>query len=116
MALTVGATACVIAVIVALLRTTCGQLAHDTLVVRALALTYLVAAIMLARVAIECSAGVRRAFALLVASLFAVLALVLAVRPEIAAQFYDQGRSFWVPWALGAPGISALLLSRWRVA
>jgi hypothetical protein len=116
MALTVGATASAIALAGGVLRAICAQLAHDPMVVRALAVTYLAAGFMLGRVAIRCSAGLRRAAALVVAALFAFPALILAVRPELAAQLYDQGKGLWAPWALGLPGIAALFLSRWRVS
>jgi len=111
----VGVTASTIAIIVGLLRTICSQLAHDSIVVRALALTYVVAGFMLARVAISCSVGARRVASFAVVAAFVIVALALAVRPDLAAQLYDQGSGRCVPWILGAPGLCALLLSRWRV-
>ncbi len=115
MALIAGCTACCLALLSAVLRTIFSQLAHDPLVVRALALTYLACGFMLARVAAYCSAGTRRAVALLVVGLFLTVGVALAVRPAFAADFYDSARGLWAPWILGAPGLAALLLSRWRV-
>lgn len=113
--LIVGVTFCALAVTVASLRNIAEQLAHDPLVVRALGVTLAMAAVMLARVAMVASAGTRRLVALVVAAPAIALALTLLAWPAGASSLYDRGMGTLAPWILGAPGILALALSRWRV-
>lgn len=114
-ALMVGVTVCGLAVGFALLRTIAEQLAHDSLVMRALGVTMTMSALMIARVALAASAGVRRVAALAISALFLVPGTILLIWPAGAALLYDRGMGTLAPWLVGAPGILALLLSRWRV-
>jgi hypothetical protein len=113
--LVVGLALCALAVLMGLLRPLARELASDPLVVRALGATIWVAGLMLGRVALVASAGVRRAVGLLLgtALLFGGSALILS--PAIAASVYQKPVSALAPWWLGVPGVLCLLLSRWRV-
>ena len=115
MSLLVGGTFCALAVAFAMLRGIAEQLAHDGLVMRALGITLAMAAIMLGRVAMAASAGLRRLAALAVAAPSLALALMLLAWPGGAALLYDRGLGWVAPWIVGVPGILALALSRWRV-
>ena len=116
MSLLVGGTFCTLAVALAALRRIAQQLAHDALVMRALGVTLAMGAVMLARVAMASSTGMRRVAALAVAGVSLAIALTLLAWPRAAALMYDQGLGSVAPWVIGVPGILALALSRWRVS
>ena len=97
MSLLVGGTFCALAVAFAMLRGIAEQLAHDGLVMRALGVTLAMAAIMLGRVALAASAGLRRAAALAVAAPSLALALMLLAWPSGAALLYDRGLGWVAP-------------------
>lgn len=91
------------------------QLAHDALVVRALGITLGMASVMLIRVALAASTGLRRIAALVVAAPMLGLGGLLLVWPAGAALLYDRGMGSLAPWFIAVPGILALALSRWQI-
>ena len=114
-ALIVGITLCVLGVFAAAFKTLAQQLASDALVMRALAVTLLMCAFMLGRVGIRAAVGLRRGAALAVSVPLAVAGALMIVRPSAASVPYERGWAVIVPLVLGALGVIALLLSRWRV-
>lgn len=114
-ALVVGGTLCVLAIVAGMAPAMVATLAHDGLVMRALGLTLGFSGFMLARVALLAAAGPRRVLALVIAVPLVALALALLAYPQIATYLYDSGRGIFVPWVFGLPAVLALLLSRWRI-
>jgi hypothetical protein len=96
------------------MKATAQQLAHAPLVMRALGATVGMSGLMLGRVALAASVGMRRVSALLIGAPMLLFGVALLASPALAAIPYDKGWAILVPWMLGVPGILALMLSRWR--
>jgi hypothetical protein len=109
-----GLALCALAAVAASMRQLTQDLAHTPLVMRALGATIAMSGVMLGRVALAASVGLRRAAALLISTPMVVLGAALIAVPSIAAIPYDKGWALVVPWVIGLPGILALMLSRWR--
>ena len=114
--LAVGLALCAIAVAMGLLRPLARELASDPLVVRALGATLWVAGLMLGRVALVASAGLRRLCALLLGTALMLGGSALIISPALAASVYHKPTGALAPWWIAVPGVLSLLLSRWRVS
>ncbi|HNS96931.1 MAG TPA: hypothetical protein PLJ27_23550 [Polyangiaceae bacterium] len=114
--LLVGSVLCAFALTCSVFPKLVADLAHDPLFVRALGVTVGMAGFMLGRVSWQAAAGPRRMTGLLIAIPLLVLALFLVVNPTYAVGWHTTGRTVFIPWIFGVPGVSALLLSRWRVS
>lgn len=113
----VGGTLCLGAGFMALFPTLMLQLAQDTVVMRALALTLAMGGVMVARASGVIPKGSahmpRRATALGLVAYLATLGAVLLVYPSAATWMYLQGYSRLAPWILALPGLLLLGLGRW---
>jgi hypothetical protein len=106
---------CALALLMAFGRGTTRELASDAMVVRALGVTIEFSGFMLARVALQASAGNRRAVALLIAAPLLVAGTALLVSPGLLPGLFQKGYGLVIPWAVALPGLASLALSRWRV-
>ena len=89
------------------------SLVSDTLVVRALAVSMLVAASSIGWIGVRASSGVQRVGPAVVASMLIVPGVALMVSPGLLTSPIVLSFPAFLAWAFGLLGVVVLLLARW---